>query len=405
MSSMARAITLQRAKILNYVSNLVSHDNERALRGLKVWRSVATFGKATAALIHMVDEIEKWLVFDVDHESVSETVSEVLSSANIHNLFGVQDALAMRRFLGTIGLFSAAEPLLLRSAHASLLPPRQNPSRRDVHRCTRAVILTGNSDRAAELIKVLKRLPQHQTTKTLLSYLLLWLNGEVTQTTAFLIGPAPLTLRSYDYPTLNVSGKVIRVLMPGVPVWGDANDPLKGRTNVVYANGQTTEWLTDLPSDERELLVSHFDEVIVNHHEQWISEEDNVRVAPPISPLFFSGSPNMASIIVVDQLLGSDQHLFVDGVTFFLGKTPYRNDQRRQFRNQTTVSDATGSTGRPFERCRAIASHDQTNNRALLRNLLQSGMVSGSREFTHALKIDDHAYCVELDQTYGKQRI
>lgn len=406
MSHMRRALALQRANVLHRAADLVSHDNTRALRGLRLWRvATITNRRGIAPVAHMLDEVEKWVRGETTHESASAAVSEVLTSPETHSCFSINDALAMRRFLGSVGLFSASEQLLMRAVQAVLSSTSEELSARDVHRCARAVIVAGDTERASTVLQRLRCLPENSSSNCLIAYFELWLHGARAASEAVLIGPAPTTLTDSDVTTLMGSEIVMRILMPGSITWDDPCDPVSGRTNTVYANGQTTRWLAGLPPKERDSLLSRFDEVVVKHTDPWVSQAPNVRVAPRISDLYLCGNPNMAQLVAYDRLTARDRHLFVSGVSFFLGSTAYREDQRREFQDSGVVSDRTGSTGRVFERCRAIASHDQTSNRALLRNLLNSGLVSGSREFTDALKLDDPSYCDQLDRSYGKLRI
>jgi hypothetical protein len=352
----------------------------------------------------MLSQVEKWVRGETTHESVSAVVSEVLASPATRSGFLVHDALAMRRFLGSVGLFSASEQLLVHAVKAVLSSTSEQLSARDVHRFARAIIVAGDTERARTVLQKLRCLPENASSNCLIAYFELWLHGERAAPGAALIGPAPAILTDSDVTTLKGSEIVIRILMPGSTTWDDPCDPVNGRTNTVYANGQTTRWLTGLPPRERDSLVSRFDELVVKHMDPWVSQAPNVRIASRISDLYLCGNPNMAQIVAFDRLTGRDRHLFVSGVSFFLGSTAYREDQRREFQDSRVVSDRTGSTGRVFERCSAIASHDQTINRALLRRLVDSGVASGSHEFMSALMLDDMSYCIELDYSYGHRR-
>jgi hypothetical protein len=352
----------------------------------------------------MLRHVEKWVRGESTHESVSAVVSEVLASPATRSGFLIHDALAMRRFLGSVGLFSASEQLLVHAVQAVLSSTSEQLSARDVHRFARAVIVAGDTERAGTVLQRLRLLPDRAAPNCLIAYFELWLHGERAAPESVLIGPAPAALTDSDVTTLMGSEIVMRILMPGSTTWDDPCDPVNGRTNTVYANGQTTRWLTGLPPRKRDSLLSRFDEVVVKHMDPWVSQAPNVRVASRISDLYLCGNPNMAQIVAFDRLTGRDRHLFVSGVSFFLGTKAYRKDQRREFQDSGVVSDRTGSTGRVFERCSAIASHDQTTNRALLRNLLESGTVSGSHEFRRALILDDMSYCLELDYSYGHRR-
>lgn len=404
MSLTSRAVALQRAKVLHKAADFVSHDNTRAIRGLRSWRYVTSPIRSGSPVAHMLRQVEKWVRDETTHESVSAVVSEVLASPATRSHFVVQDALAMRRFLGSVGLFSASEQLLVHAVQAVLSSTSDELSARDVHRFARAVIVAGDTERAGTVLQKLRCLPESASSNCLIAYFELWLHGERAAPEAVLIGPAPATLTDSDVTTLMGSENVMRILMPGSTTWDDPCDAVNGRTNTVYANGQTTRWLTGLPPRERDSLVSRFDEVVVKHMDPWVPQAPNVRIASRISDLYLCGNPNMAQIVAFDRLTGRDRHLFVSGVSFFLGTTAYREDQRREFQDSGVVSDRTGSTGRVFERCSSIASHDQTMNRALLRRLVVSGVVSGSAEFMSALMLDDMSYCIELDYSYGKRR-
>ena len=281
----------------------------------------------------------------------------------------------------------------------------QSDSQRDLRRLARAVLVNGEKERALEVRRVLQKSQVTLKSAGLSRYLDLWLVDEKRNFDTLLIGPAPLGPIGADALSLAQSGRVLRVLMPGVTEWSSENDLASGAADTIYANGQTTEWLTQLQWDERRELLSKFQDVVVKHNEPWIAETNNVRIANPVKDLFFSGSPNMAQIMILDQLERGQSQIFVAGVSFFLGERTYRENQLRVFGSSGIRSDERGSTGREFERCRAIATHDQTVNRAVLRNLFSAGVISGTDDFKRVLELDNRAYCIELDQLYGLRRI
>lgn len=68
------------------------------------------------------------------------------------------------------------------------------------------------------------------------------------------------------------------------------------------------------------------------------------------------------------------------------------------------IVDSYGSLGQPFERCRNLASHNVFENRAVVKNLVNAGLVSGDAPFLQSLESSDEEYAEILEQIYGMRK-
>lgn len=304
---------------------------------------------------------------------------------------------ALRRHLGSIGMFSATSGLLP-AVQTQLKPLSGYEWRQQV----RLAIATSDHHYASELAGI-ENFSLGEETSLLFDYLSLWLNEVPTGDFEFhACGPGPLGRvdSSIDLNQLPTA----RIIMPTINP-GGAVDDIDTETKLIgYANGMTTSWLKSLEIRDRQTALSGYEFVRVKRYETWMSDDSRFEECVKISPLYLCGNPNMMPILILDLITNFRSKVFVTGTSFFLGAKPYRDSMRRYFSERNKMSDEHGSTGRVFERSQAIAGHDQIINRSILRNLLRSGWLSGDSLFVQALDIEDSKYLEALDSHYGGHR-
>lgn len=258
-------------------------------------------------------------------------------------------------------------------------------------------------DQYAYELACMSNLSSDMKNSSFLEYISLWVKEAPTGDFGFHVsGPGPMgkVPSSLDLSQLPTS----QVIMPSASLNATVNE-VHGRTNLVgYANGMTTSWLRSLEFKDRKRALDVFESVRVKRFEEWMKEDSRFEECRKVSTLYLCGSPNMIPIAVFDLLSRLRIKVFVTGTSFFIGSQPYKNTARRYFPEENKISDEHGSIGGVFERCRAMAGHDQIMNRAVLRNLYKAGWVSGDDLFLTGLQLEDDLYLQALDEHYGRRR-
>ena len=194
---------------------------------------------------------------------------------------------------------------------------------------------------------------------------------------------------------------VARIAGPGSHSWSQNQDLAQGRADIVYLIPDTLEAIGSTP-EERFKKLGHFDFLCIKRGEApYLPNSRNVGAA---SRMFLRGHPNMVPLAVIDLLRTPGTNVRVIGSDFFASGSSYRPDSIRttpEGRPQTNQ----GSSGNRYDRSTLMASHNAFQNRRLIKNLLDSGRVTGDDAFLKACSLSDLDYARRLDLHYGQQRI
>lgn len=318
--------------------------------------------------------------------------------ADLPDSVGVLELAELRRLLSSLGFFSTA-PVLLGSIIDQIPAPRL-PLTRLTRRRVRSEIAAG-SPGFADRLTHLGLLTSSQMVR---SYLYALRSHPVERPSRFrhvIFGPGPVDTTSFEVDSEATT--VSRVMMPGVTRW-DSSDVFGGRADIAYFNGMTAQWIGSLTPGHREQVLACAHSFRTSSKHGWMRDYKNVVMVPDIKPLYLTGSPNMIPTMAVDQIIGGADHVHILGTSFFLGASPYRESQRREFPVEGKKSDEFGSIGSDFERCKSMSSHDQFVNRAIIKNLHNAGRVTGDQAFERAISLSDTQFADELEETYGRER-
>ena len=374
---------------LEAASSRVGQANSEAVSFMKAWHRESRFPASWAS--ELTASLANWLheqaEFAPTKAKLSDLMDQTPKDTAIHDLVG------LRKVISSAGFFSLGPPLLADAIRKRKQDRLLRMSRHPAY--VRASLL--NEDFTASTI--LSAHPWFKFAGEINHYLKL-VNGSFQPS-----GPPSLVIGpSTPDPSLMSTMRdhtVCRVLIPT----SEQVRPLSAEsTDAYYLNGLTAHWIQSLDTETKEKLFSTPGSIYAKNEKTATILGPKVGVAVNLKPIYFTGSPNMIPIIAVDQLLRGAGHVHVTGTTFFLGDQPYHVNSRRVFSESEHESDAFGSTGTPFERCRAIAAHDQAPNRMVVRHLMEAGLVSGDADFTRALLLSELDYFSELEQTYGKHR-
>ena len=345
---------------------------------------------------------QEWLTGHISHTEATHQIEKVID--HIHfDLDQARSAFALRRLLGSAGLFSAGAALAPRQLSSSNQMSVLNLSRFDQAWLTRFAIATENKELAADTLRALRRSATATPTQIYSRYLTFWLEGSTSASgPAIILGPAECEEEKIQGTF--TSAPINQVLIPTGTSGRSLAESLHPEVASVYSNGMTNEWLASLRHEEREAVLDRAQVVRVKRLEDWMRHDSRFESTPPCKHLYLSGNPNMVPFMVVDLILRGYAPLYVTGATFFLGSHPYRATQRRLVSLASAATDEFGSSGQAFERCRGISGHDQLINIAIIRNLFREGLVTGDRSFRTALEMSTKEYLQCLDETYGIRR-
>lgn len=374
---------------LEIASSHVGRAASEAVSFIEAWHRASNFPASWAS--ELTASLANWLheraEFATTKARLSDLIDQAPKDTTIHDLVG------LRKVISSAGFFSLGPPLLTGAIRKREQDRLLRMSRHPAY--VRASLL--NRDLAASSIRSAN--PWFRSAQEINNYLKL-ANGSVRPSgrPSLVIGPSTLdttlmsTMRDHT---------ICRVL---IPTSEQMRPHSVERTDAYYFNGLTAHWIQSLDIETKKKLFSGAGATYAKNKKTATILRPKVDIAVNLKPLYFTGSPNMIPIIVVDQLLRGASHVHVTGATFFLGDQPYNVSSRRVFAESEHESDAFGSMGTTFERCRAIAAHDQAPNRMVVRHLMEAGLVSGDANFSRALLLSESDYFSELEQTYGKRR-
>ena len=202
-------------------------------------------------------------------------------------------------------------------------------------------------------------------------------------------------------PGIKNSEIVARIAGPGSYSWEDRDDLARGRTNIVYLVPETLSAIGE-SNDHRAHIFGRYQFVCVKRGEApYIGRSRRVEAA---SLLFVSGHPNMVPLAVIDILSIPGSTVRVIGSDFFASSSSYRSDSIRTTPDGRPQTNQ-GSSGNLYDRSTLMASHNAFQNRRLVKNLLDSGRVTGDDEFLEACSLSDLDYAKRLDLHYGQHRL
>lgn len=202
-------------------------------------------------------------------------------------------------------------------------------------------------------------------------------------------------------PGIKNSEIVARIAGPGTYSWEDRDDLARSRTNIVYLIPETLSAIGE-SNDHRANIFGRYEFVCVKRGEApYIGRSRRVEAA---SLLFMSGHPNMVPLAVIDILSIPGSRVRVIGSDFFASGSSYRPDSIRTTPDGRPQTNQ-GSSGNRYDRSTLMASHNAFQNRRLVKNLLDSGRITGDDAFLEACSLSDLDYARRLDLHYGQRRL
>ena len=365
----------------------------------------------------MVKKLIDWVHGNVDHSGATTFIKELTP----HGPGIGEQCFAAARIMAALGLFEASlayEERGIQFLHRGHLWGR-NPSHR--LRMVQSAIHRADLDGATEGVR--QFLAHHDSPEKLtfsvldlLHYVDVWASTSNSKIQRRLIlenpswsdyiggkkivvyGPGSIDPTA---PAIAVSDVVARIAGPGSYSWQSEGDLAQGRTDVVYMIPETLEALGPTPEERRE-KVGHFDFVCIKRGEApYLPKSRKVQAG---SRLFLRGHPNMVPLAVIDLLRTPGTSVRVIGSDFFASGSSYRPDSIRTTPEGRPQSNQ-GSSGNQFDRSTLMASHNAFQNRRLVKNLLDSGRVTGDDAFLEACSLSDLDYAKRLDLHYGQHRL
>lgn len=336
--------------------------------------------------------------FEDDFDSLREAAFEFSGDRSLESV-DRRELTAIARLLGSVGAFTSSQILVERAARYAL--SRQPADHRDAREFLQAALYLGEFNQDL-LLRNFHLLDNAKDLETFALYQSFMETKRVGPFTSIFYGPGPTSATQ----RIHFGGlSIARILMPGVSTWEHPNDQANGRTDLLYANGQTTAWLKTLDRSSLEETLGPATHLKLKSGQEWPFTSSNTSTCLDIRALYFHGNPNMGPNAVLDLLSTSeDTRVYVTGTDFYQSTEGYRPNSRRHFLSTGKPSDEYGSTGRPFERCWSMASHDQPNNRVILSNLLKSGSISGDDLFLSAVTKAMSDFTGQLERNYGAFR-
>lgn len=202
----------------------------------------------------------------------------------------------------------------------------------------------------------------------------------VAERSVLLIGPAP-RLQPSDADKHDLTARIFR---------GTA------LTEALASPGREIMYLNDDPQLPAEPLA-----VVLRslHQLRHIASKNRVsRLALPnhhhtdlrVRRLFPTGHPNMVPVAALDILAGGARSIYVEGADFYSSQAVYAAPLENRVR---------------LHLCNSIARHNPNENRRLVTNLVNVGLISGDQQFLTASGLDDDLYFLRLDQNLGEWQI
>ena len=377
----------------------------------------ANLGGRRSWRILIVKKLSAWVSGNIDHSEATTFIKNVTTHGPV---IGDQ-CFAAARIMAALGLFEASlahEERGIHFLHRGHLW-NGNPS----HRLRKVQSAIHREDRDGAIEGVRQFLAHHDSPEKLplsvldlLHYVNVWANSTNSKIQSLVIRESP-TWSDYvggkkivvygpgnihpTEPAIGASDVVARIAGPGSYSWQSKGDLAQGRANLVYTIPETLESLGTTPEERRE-TVSQFDFLCIKRGEA--PYLPNSRKVEAGSRLFLRGHPNMVPLAVIDVLRAPGTTVRVIGSDFFASESSYRPDSIRTTPEGKPQTNQ-GSTGNRFDRSTLMASHNAFQNRRLVKNLLDSGRVTGDDAFLEACSLSDLDYARRLDLHYGQHRL
>ena len=327
----------------------------------------------------------------------------------------------LSKLCGALGLFEAAlsaeEKALARLAQSKFLSA-STPGRLI---SLGAAIHLGDKARGHELRERIKASVSRADSAAfsvldLLNYAANWLDGQNCEFSAsriasllprdwveyilgrsvLLIGPGQTSQTPPNLPEI-----IARFPGPGAFFPQPAGDLAMGHTDIVYLIRESLEQESKVNPE----LIEYLQKIAFVCIKRWSSTTlTNSRPVDGMSRLFLHGHPNVVPLAVIDILRIDGARVSVTGVDFFSSGTSYRADTIR-ITPEGSPQTKQGSTGNSYDRSTLMASHNAFQNRRLVKNLLDSGRVTGDDAFLEACSLSDLDYAKRLDLHYGQHRL
>lgn len=193
-----------------------------------------------------------------------------------------------------------------------------------------------------------------------------------------ILGPAPVGFDSSKAGEYDFVAQIYR--KHEVPSFPEAE------AEILYVGGLYHE-LKQRSSHELHSQFGRFRYFVVNSVSSELGLSNTRRADRRLSSLFVRGTPNMIQVMCLDMLGAGAASLYVTGANFYASPEPYGSGGGDDFEK--------------FGFCCAIASHNPTENRAVIANLVDAGAVSGDEPFLRVLGLSDIEYLRLLDKYYG----
>jgi len=384
-----------RAKLLRKATDMPPSRGFRSKIYLTGWCVLSLHvGRPLKSTLRFISVSQRWAKGNLSHQEATALTAECLKRLT-PTVRTDREAGELRRYLTSLGLFTATITLLpTPGVHKNCMKPA------DWQRECRRAIASSDITYAR---KLLMSKPSSNTSSVIEDYLKLWLNPPKTSQFRHCVsGPGPKN--AADGGPLITELVRSEVLMPRAPDSQRAEQVMGPKGAIGYANGMTMDWLRKLDDASRHEVLKDYRELRAKKVDDWALSQLGVTKAIDIRPLYLHGSPNMIPIMTIDLLFRDSSRVYVTGTSFFVGANPYRAEYRRYLPENARLSDEFGGTGKEFERCHAISSHDQIINRALMRNLVDAGWVDGDDIFTTIISLGNPDYLAALDHYYGQTR-
>ena len=366
-----------------------------------------------------------WIQGSASHRQTSGRLLELAESLDSTRTIP-ESLFVLENLLSAVGLFEAGNALALRGHDLILRDAEKSPSVESMIRAIQVSLVVGDLDLATNSIARLrsiigrsfKRARYSASISDLENYVSLWQGDEcsfpdfvpdkptveaqwrsyIRGRTVVVYGPGESSGLDQDIPNDDV---VIRIAGPGSFNWTDHSDYASGRTDVVYLIPETLAVIGSSNQERTEIFAPYKFVGLKRSSADYIP---NLRRVESGSRLFLTGHPNMVPLVCIDALRVPEVKVSVLGSNFFASSIAYRQDSLRSNPDKSSQTSA-GSSGRQFDRTTLMASHNAIQNRAVVKNLVTAGHITGDKEFLEAVNLSNLDYVRRLDEIYGQERV
>ncbi len=352
---------------------------------------------------------------DLDHGTATSVLQEICSSTDFMVTQDSRELFQLARLTRSVGLFTAASSFdALAYSRLRKEISQLNGARKYTNEIRLAVAIRDLDLAMRSAQKLRRHLVGHwiPEARDLLGYVDLW-SGRVdvihedlrrskdrsfrqliSRNGVLLIGPGPTDARL----TSSVDGWLTaRILTRRDNQWDQKGDVARNRTNIVYVNGDTGDWLASISGSVASEMLKHYQAVNFKsmRHSLHFKGHDVSAARHSKSPVFVEGSPNMVPLMTMDLLVSGASVLYLSGVTFYLSDMPYR-DPHGDVKGRNFSVDY-----ERFHFCKGIGGHSPHINRHFLQNLVGRKCLTGDKNFIHSVNMSTAECDAEYDRLYG----